>query len=351
MKRVFIGVVAALTLALGAYSEQVLDSGKFFFQMQEDAGIEEFSFVRLDDGNLKLTSNFQALSEELVLDFGTDKLFTQEIVLTPELNLISYRLDSDTERGKIHVKVKVEDSVATIQYEFEEPEGEKERGERTVILEDNVITTGIAASQFFLMQKFIDMHIDLEREPEVILLAFNPVDVDEPLVELTLKSLSPVTLRDRATSQLLEVRRVEASRKDFRVELLSCTIVIPEGPCGEEGRFLGFISSTASLAGVRVTDAPGPGVLVESVAPGSFADQAGLRAGDIILRVNGKEVNDPFQFRQMIRFQDPSVPVILTVQRGGETFDLEVRLSGSSLTVYRSDLFPNGFEIMGVSSP
>ena len=108
MKKPLLGILAlVVALSFSVRSDQVLDSGRFFFQLQEDAGNEVFSFVQLDDGNLKLTSTFIALSEELVQNFGTDKLFTQEIVLTPDLGLVSYLGDSDTEQGKFHVEVKV----------------------------------------------------------------------------------------------------------------------------------------------------------------------------------------------------------------------------------------------------
>jgi hypothetical protein len=256
--------------------------------------------------------------------------------------------DSDTEQGKFHVQVTVEDSVATIQFQFEDPTGKKDKQERQVILEDSVITTGIAASQFFLLQKYINSNINFDQKPEVTLTAFNPVDIDEPLVEITLKRLNPVTLRDKATSQQLQAQRVEIREADFRAEMLSCATSSSGGPCQESGRFLGFLSSTASLAGVRLEDAPERnGVVVRDVAQGSFAAQAGLQIGDVITHVNGQAVVSRFQFRELIRFRNPEELVTLTVERGGSPLEIKVRLSGSSLSVYRGDLFPEGFEIAG----
>jgi S1-C subfamily serine protease len=145
----------------------------------------------------------------------------------------------------------------------------------------------------------------------------------------------------------MEAERVRVSREEFDVELLSCVEALEEGPCTREGRFLGFLSSTTTLAGVKLQDAPGGGVLVEEVAPGSFAEQAGLRPGDVITHVDGQRVEDRFAFRQIIRFKDPEVPVVLTVERDGESLELEVRLSGSRLLVFRFDLLPKGFAIIG----
>ena len=43
-----------------------------------------------------------------------------------------------------------------------------------------------------------------------------------------------------------------------------------------------------------------PGVLVVAVQPGSPAEKAGIRRGDIILEANGAKVNDAFQLRQLV---------------------------------------------------
>ncbi len=341
-----LGLLLTAGLALSALPAETLEQGTFFFQIEEDVGVEGFEFVQLDDGNLKLTSEFQALSEQLMLDFGTDKLFTQEIVLTPDLGLVSYTLDSDTERGKFHVEVQVEDGVATMRYEAVSPQGERESGERQVILEDEIVTTGIAASQFFLMQEFINRKLELAEGEPTTLLAFDPTDVEEPFVELTFTRLKPVLIEDVRTRQQLRAARVAVEQKEFRAELLACEEALAEGPCTRPGRFLGFISSTATLAGVKLEDAP-DGVLVVDVAPGSFAAQAGLQPGDVITHVDGTEVEGVRELRQLIRFRDPNKPVVLTVQRDGQTLQLTIRLSGSRLLVFRFDLFEGGFSILG----
>jgi len=342
--------VAVVVLASGvgarpplwASAVQVLERGTFFFQIEEDVGVEGFEFARLDDGHLRLTSEFQALSDQLVLDFGTDKLFTQEVVLAPDFSLVSYRLDSDTERGKVHVEVTVEGGVATMRYAFESPQGERESGERQVILEDEVITTGIAASQFFLMQEFIDKKLELAEGESRTLLAFDPTDVEEPFVELTFTRLKPVLIEDTRTKRRFKAARVAVEQKEFRAELLACAEAVSEaegkGPCPRAGRFLGFLSSTATLAGVRVEDAPGGGARVVTVEPGSFAAQAGLQPGDVITHINGVEVEDARALRALVRFLNPDEPVTLTVRRDGRTLELTVRLSGSRLLVFRVDL-------------
>lgn len=72
-------------------------------------------------------------------------------------------------------------------------------------------------------------------------------------------------------------------------------------------------SEEASKLGVE----QGPGVVVYQVQPGSAADRAGLRKGDIITALNGTAVNDQNSFRNMIAGTAPGSEVTLTVKRDG----------------------------------
>jgi Do/DeqQ family serine protease len=72
-------------------------------------------------------------------------------------------------------------------------------------------------------------------------------------------------------------------------------------------------SEEASKLGVE----QGPGVVVYQVQPGSAADRAGLRWGDIITALNGTAVNDPNSFRNIIAGTAPGSEVTLTVKRDG----------------------------------
>lgn len=352
MRKAFMTTVLLMLVPLSVLSDQqVIESGRFFFQIEEDVGVEGFEFIKLDSGNVKLKSEFEALSETLVVDFGTDKIFTQEVILTPGLELISYELNSDTDRGSIQVRVSVENSVATIRWEAREPGEEPEERERQVILEENIVTTGIAASQFFLFQKFINEKLELDVGEPQTLTAFDPTNVESPFVTLSLERLTPVILEDVRTKQQFKAQRTQVEQEEFRAELLSCASDEPGRICDSAGRFLGFVSSTASLAGVRLAEVSGEGVRVESVASGSFAAQAGLQEGDVIVAVDGRQLDDIRELRELIRFKNPEEPVTLTVMRDGEHLEMDVRLSGSSLTVFRFDLFEGGFAILGEATP
>lgn len=72
-------------------------------------------------------------------------------------------------------------------------------------------------------------------------------------------------------------------------------------------------SEEASKLGVD----QGPGVVVYEVQPGSAADRAGLRKGDVITALNGTPVTDPNTFRNAIAGTPPGTEVTLTIKRAG----------------------------------
>jgi len=59
------------------------------------------------------------------------------------------------------------------------------------------------------------------------------------------------------------------------------------------------------------------GVIVAQVQPGSGADRAGLRKGDVITALNGTEVNDANVFRNQVAGTAPGSEVTLTIIRDG----------------------------------
>ena len=68
------------------------------------------------------------------------------------------------------------------------------------------------------------------------------------------------------------------------------------------------------------------GALVSGVEPGSPADRAGLRQGDVIVSLNGKRVTDANALRNQIAGTRPESSVTLELLRGGKTESKSVRL-------------------------
>ncbi len=69
---------------------------------------------------------------------------------------------------------------------------------------------------------------------------------------------------------------------------------------------------------------------VISVAPGSFAERAGIVIGDELVTVNGQTVRDVIQYRLLV----DEAEVALTVRRGGLEFDVEIeKAAGEALGI------------------
>ena len=72
-------------------------------------------------------------------------------------------------------------------------------------------------------------------------------------------------------------------------------------------------SEAALKLGVKETK----GIVVAMVIPGGAADRAGLKAGDVIIGLNGTEVSDANIFRNLVAGTAPGTQVDLTVLRDG----------------------------------
>jgi serine protease Do len=88
---------------------------------------------------------------------------------------------------------------------------------------------------------------------------------------------------------------------------------------------VGIQSVTSDLAsGLGLKDVRG--VLVNNLTPDGPGEKAGLRAGDVILKLNGKDVNDPNTLRNEIAAIAPGTQVTLTILRNGMQQDVQPTL-------------------------
>jgi Do/DeqQ family serine protease len=79
------------------------------------------------------------------------------------------------------------------------------------------------------------------------------------------------------------------------------------------------IASSLGLGGAR-------GVIVSQVQPGSAAERAGLRQGDVITTLNGAPVNDPNSLRNRVASTRPGTETQLGVVRDGRETQVRVAL-------------------------
>jgi hypothetical protein len=68
----------------------------------------------------------------------------------------------------------------------------------------------------------------------------------------------------------------------------------------------------------------GPGVQLGGVVPGSPAEQAGLREGDVLLRIDGTEIAGLREFSDLLKALEPGQTVEATVRREGKELTLPV---------------------------
>jgi serine protease Do len=72
------------------------------------------------------------------------------------------------------------------------------------------------------------------------------------------------------------------------------------------------------------------GVLVQNVIKGGAGDEAGLQSGDVILSVDGKEVNAANELQTIVGSKHPGDEVKLLIYRDGKTFEKVVKLKPRS---------------------
>jgi serine protease Do len=71
----------------------------------------------------------------------------------------------------------------------------------------------------------------------------------------------------------------------------------------------------------------GPGVKVAGVTPGSPAEKAGVKEGDVLLKVDGTDVTNLQGFSGLLRGLTPGQTVKVVLSRGGQEQTLDVTVA------------------------
>jgi S1-C subfamily serine protease len=96
---------------------------------------------------------------------------------------------------------------------------------------------------------------------------------------------------------------------------------------GSKQGFLGVGSMTVRLRGAQAAVRRQEyGLLVSSVVEGGPADQAGVLVGEIIVALNGKEVQEPEALLALLRADQGGRPATLAIIRGTELRELAVTI-------------------------
>jgi len=75
------------------------------------------------------------------------------------------------------------------------------------------------------------------------------------------------------------------------------------------------------------------GVIITKVLEDSPAEKAGLKADDVIVKLNGKEVDNYLTFRNSIAFIAPGTEIVLTIYRNGKEKEMEVEIGSQAESV------------------
>jgi serine protease Do len=92
----------------------------------------------------------------------------------------------------------------------------------------------------------------------------------------------------------------------------------------------GFLGATIQDVSPTMSKALGMndsnGVLIGDVTAKGPAAQAGLKPGDVVLKINGHDVDNASSLRLQVSQSDPGTTVPLTIRRGNGTLDFSVKL-------------------------
>ena len=92
--------------------------------------------------------------------------------------------------------------------------------------------------------------------------------------------------------------------------------------------YMGVVFSELNAESIRVLNAQSAkGALIREVVPGSPAERAGLRSGDIVVGVNGKATDDARTLRDQISILAPGTKTPLRVARGPNNVVIEIEVA------------------------
>lgn len=141
-----------------------------------------------------------------------------------------------------------------------------------------------------------------------------------------LKKVEGKALKSR--EQLREAIRVRLPGDPLAIEVQrekkKLALTVPLGAVSRPLR----LGEERAYIGLQLGDsATGDGVPIRRVTPGSPAEKAGLKDGDLIVRFNGNAFTDPGNLEVLLAEHSPGVTIPVTVRREGKDTEVRVELS------------------------
>ena len=92
------------------------------------------------------------------------------------------------------------------------------------------------------------------------------------------------------------------------------------------------LSEKRGVLGLQATEAPdGVGAVIKSIAPGQPADRAGLKQGEIIVKIDGQNIATATGVNDHLADKQPGDLVTVTVRRDGKDHDVKVALASDKV--------------------
>ncbi|MFO0797179.1 MAG: M6 family metalloprotease domain-containing protein [Gemmataceae bacterium] len=133
---------------------------------------------------------------------------------------------------------------------------------------------------------------------------------------------SPAAVQDALRSRLAgETVKVAVDRGGKSLQV-AATLKATTRPLAAAGR---------AVLGIQLGSAKGPGVKLTDVTPGGPAAVAGLKAGDVIVKLDGKDVDGDTSFRDLMADRRPGDRVNVLAERDGKRVEAQPTLAAEGV--------------------
>jgi S1-C subfamily serine protease len=93
------------------------------------------------------------------------------------------------------------------------------------------------------------------------------------------------------------------------------------------------------------------GVLIEKVFKDSPAEKAGLKAGDVILEIEKRKIEDYEDLIRTLNYYDPGDTIVLKYSRKGKVNSLSIKLDEKNMSKSGGGIMPHGEDFLYLTPP
>jgi len=177
---------------------------------------------------------------------------------------------------------------------------------------ERIVKTGADAEEL--------MHFNLDDKDAGITRTIH-IDVDEEIIRDGEGELHDVIVRSAGNEDIISI---DISAEELLQAKQGYTILVDQAVTGNDKGFMGVVMG----------DLAAKGVTLNSVVPGSGADKAGLRAGDVIAKLNNKKIKTASDVSEALQGTQNGDAVNVVFYRGGVKISDFIKLGHSMTTKF-----------------